>query len=87
MNNEFDYYKAPSDEVFNEIKEKSIEVWNTYDNQFGYADEKINRIKDLENISDNAWTMVAMFDSSNQAKLLSLVSDETARMILLARGY
>ena len=82
-----DYYTAPPQKVFDEIKKASIEIWNTYDNRFGYADEKIGRIKDLENIRDNAWTMVAMFDSNNQRKLLDKVSDETAKMIIDARGY
>ena len=65
------YYDAPPQEVFEQIKEKSIEMWNTYDNTHWYVDEKVNRIKDLENVSDNAWYMVAMFDSSNQRKLVS----------------
>lgn len=67
---DFDYYKAPSDEIFDEIKRASMVVWNTYDDTYGYATEKINRIKDLKNIQDNAWYMVAMFDISNQLKLL-----------------
>jgi len=82
-----EYYIAPPQKVFDEIKQASIEIWNTYDNQFGYVDEKMSRIKDLENIQDNAWYMVAMFDSPNQAKLLSKVSPETATMIRRARGY
>jgi ribosome maturation protein Sdo1 len=81
------YYKAPPQKVFNEIKQESIKIWKTYDDQFGYATEKINQIKDLENIGDNAWYMVAMFDSSNQSKLLHAVSDDTADMIVDARGY
>lgn len=80
----FDYYTAPSTEVFEDIKAKSIEIWKTYDDTYGYATEKINKIKDLENIRDNAWHMVAMFDNVNQSKLLSLVKPETKEIIISA---
>jgi len=82
-----EYYVAPPQKVFDEIKKVATEIWNTYDNQFGYVDEKMDRIKDLENIQDNAWFMVAMFDSVNQAKLLSKVSQDTKYIIIRARGY
>lgn len=72
MNRE-EYYTAPIDEVFETIKQASIKLWQTYDNQFGYATEKVSRIKDIENVKDNTCYMVAMFDSSNQQKLLSMV--------------
>ena len=84
---EKEYYTAPPQEVFDEIKKAALEIWNTYDNTYGYVDEKVNRIKDLENIQDNAWYIVAMFDATNQAKLLKKVSFETAEMIRDARGY
>jgi len=77
-----DYYKAPPQKVFDEIKKASIEIWQSYDNEFGYADEKVGRIKDIENVSDNAWYMVAMFDPANRIKLRSMVSGETESMIL-----
>lgn len=80
-----EYYTAPADKVFNEIKEASLAIWNTYSDP--YRTEKVNRIADLENIKDNAWYMVAMFDSQNQAKLLAAVSNETAAHIRRARGY
>ena len=81
------YYTAPAQEIFDDIKAAAIKIWKTYDDTYGYATEKINRIKDLENVSDNAWYMVAMFDSTNQAKMLQMVKPETAAMIIDARGY
>jgi ribosome maturation protein Sdo1 len=83
----FDYYKAPSDEIFNDIKENAVKIWQTYDNTHGYASEKIGRIMDIKNVSDNAWFIVAQFDMPNQQKLLSMVKPETAELIKLARGY
>jgi len=85
--NQKDYYTAPSQEVFDDIKLNAMKIWLDYDDTYGYATEKCDRIKNLENISDNAWTIVAMFDSNNQAKLLSMVKPETAKLIIDARGY
>jgi hypothetical protein len=76
MNTE-QYYMAPSDDIFNDIKENAIKLWQTYDDTYGYATEKINRIKDIGNIKDNAWYIVAMFDSNNQYILMQMVKTET----------
>lgn len=75
------YYIAPTDEVFNEVKQKCIEIWETYDNQFGYVDEKVGAIKDIGNIKDNAMYMVAMFDHVNRVKLLSNLSPEARAFV------
>ena len=79
----FKYDDTPDQKVFNEIKLEAMEIWKTYD----YATDKINRIKDIDNFKDNAWYIVAMFDTHNQAKLMEAVSEETKQQILLARGY
>ena len=71
------YYTAPPQKIFDEIKGASIQVWQTYNNEFGYVDEKVDRIKDIKNIRDNTCYLVAMFDLSNQNKLLSRVEGET----------
>jgi len=75
------YYTAPNDEIFEEVREKAIEIWNTYDNTYGYASEKIDRIKDIKNISDNLMFMVAMFDHINMAKLAEKLSPEARQAI------
>lgn len=82
-----EYYTAPPEHVFDDIKRNAIAIWQTYDNQFGYVDEKVGAIEGIGNIKDNAWYMVAMFDLDNQAKLLELVTPETAEYIRRARGY
>jgi hypothetical protein len=70
------YDDAPSDEIFNEIKQAAIEIWNTYDNTYGYVDEKMYMIENLKNFKDNWGTMVGMFDHPNQMKLLAKLSPE-----------
>lgn len=67
------YYTAPSDDIFNDIKQAAIQLWSTYDDSYGYATGKIQKIKDLENYKDNYAVMVAMFDTPNQFKLMSYV--------------
>ncbi len=76
MNNK-QYYTAPSDEVFNGIKEAAIKIWRTYDDSNDYATGKINSIKDLQNIRDNTCYIVAMFDQNNQRKLLLCTEGKT----------
>lgn len=71
------YYTPPNDKSFNEVKEKSIELWSEYDDEYGYATDKINSIKDIENVSDNFMYMIAMFDIQNQKKLSLKLSDTT----------
>jgi virulence-associated protein VapD len=68
-----DYYTAPSQEVFDDIKQGATKLWNTYDNTYHYVDEKVNQIKDMTNIRDNYAYIVAMFDCFNQVKLIELV--------------
>lgn len=81
------YYEAPPEKIFKDIKRNAIKIWKTYDNTYGYVDEKVGRIKDLENVSDNAWYIVAMFDSINQMKLVSMVRPATREMIIkIIRG-
>lgn len=76
-----DYYTAPDDKVFNEVKDMAIKLWRTYDDQFGYATEKVNQIKDLKNVGDNVMYMVAMFDDLNQLKLAGMLSEEACQAI------
>jgi hypothetical protein len=75
------YYTPPLQKLFDEVKNKCMEVWNTYDDTYGYASEKIGRIKDLKNVSDNFMYMVAMFDMDNQKRLAKLLSEEAKKAI------
>ena len=75
------YYEAPTDEQFEEVKAKCIEIWNSYDDNYGYATEKIDRIKNMKNIQDNVMSMIAMFDMNNMTKLSIILSPETRKAI------
>jgi len=78
-----DYYIAPSQEVFDDIKQGAIKLWNTYDNTYHYVDEKVDQIKDMSNIRDNYAYIVAMFDNFNQIKLIQLVELPEAKQLII----
>ena len=70
-------HSTPSEEIFNDMKKAATEIWNTYDDTYGYRAEKLNRINSIQNYADNAMVAYRMFDGSNQDKMRALVSAET----------
>lgn len=75
------YYTAPSDEIFEEVKVKAIEVWSKYDDEFNYRSEKTSYIAGLKNISDNVMTIVSMFDMENMRELALKLSVDSKQAI------
>ncbi len=78
-----EYYAAPPQELFDEIKKQAIAVWNTFSDEFGYASEKIDEIKDIQNIKDNAWHIIAMFDIQNRQIFLRGLSHKSLNYVNL----
>ena len=58
--------ETPSQEIFDDMKETAIQIWLSYDDTYGYASEKIERVNNLDNIQDNAMVFYRMFDTQNQ---------------------
>lgn len=75
---------APPDDVFEEIQKAAIKIWKTYDDEFGYATGKIEKVNSLENVGSNYMTIYQMFDAHNQIKLLTSVRRATAQRIMEA---
>lgn len=73
--------ETPSQEIFNEMKQIATDIWNTYDNQFGYVTEKLERINSFDNIQDNAMVFYRMFDWQNQAKFRIKASEEVLEYV------
>ena len=71
------YYTPPLDNQFDELKQKAVEIWFTYNDEYGYVTGKVEKIKDLKNVGDNFMYMVAMFDISNQRILAKSLSEDT----------
>lgn len=74
--NHDDYMVPPTDAVFEEIKAKAIKIWQTYDDTYGYASEKIKAVHSVTNVRDNWGYIIGMFDSNNQYKLVQRLSPE-----------
>lgn len=68
------YYTAPRDDLFEEMKRECIAQWRTFDNSYGYVDEKVGRIKDIKNVEDNFMYMLAMFDQMGQTAVIARLS-------------
>lgn len=87
------YYTPPTDEQFDELKEKAMELWMDVDSDkdaYGYVTEKRNRIKDIPNVKDNFMYMVSMFDHGNMCKLATKLSEDTRKAVkerMLDGGY
>ena len=76
------YHTKPSNEVFDEVKQKSIKVWkDNYSDEFGYVSEKVDSIKDIPNIKDNLMFIVGKFDINNQKRLAQVLSDKSKKAI------
>lgn len=75
------YYTAPSEAIFEDIKAAAIKIWQTYDDQFGYASGKIERVNRVDNIQDNYMYLISMFDSTNEGILYHLVSADTRQLL------
>lgn len=69
-------HETPSTEIFNEMKKAAIEIWQTYDDTYGYASEKIANVNSITNFKDNVMICYRMFDSSNQNKMKYELSNE-----------
>lgn len=74
-------HEAPTDEVFEEMKQAATKIWSGCDNEFGYVDEKMDRINARVNIQDNAMVFYREFDHINQAKMREGLSDEALNYI------
>ena len=72
---------TPSITIFEEMKSAAIAVWQTYDNQFGYVTEKLERVNSITNVQDNAMALYRMFDYENQAKMRARLSQEAINYI------
>lgn len=75
------YYEAPSDEIFNEVREACAVVWKEVSDYPSYLEEKLTKI-DIDNVRDNFMYLVALFDVDNQRRLFSLLSEEAKTAII-----
>jgi hypothetical protein len=72
---------TPSQEIYNEMKSIATQIWETYDNQYGYVTDKLNYINSIDNIQDNAMVFYRMFDDNNQETFRTNASNEVLNYI------
>jgi hypothetical protein len=72
---------TPSQEIYNEMKSIATQIWETYDNRYGYVTEKLGYINSIDNIQDNAMVFYRMFDNQNQSTFRSNASNEVLEYI------
>jgi len=72
---------TPSQEIYNEMKSLATQIWETYDNQYGYVTEKLSYINRIDNIQDNAMVFYRMFDNNNQETFRANASNEVLEYI------
>ena len=78
------YYEAPSDEIFDEVKQMSMALWTVeYPDAIHpyYAKEKVQEIEPLQNVRDNVMSIVARFDSVNMRKLATKLSPQARQAL------
>lgn len=68
-----------TEKQFNNLKQKAIEIWKTYDDTYGYATEKIRMVKSVD--IDEWYVIVNMFDPINQHRLIMSVNNDVADVI------
>ena len=73
--------ETPNQEIFDEMKCIATDIWNTYDNQYGYVTEKLKRINGFDNIQDNAMIFYRMFDPVNKATFRDRASNQVMEYI------
>jgi len=73
--------ETPTQEIFDEMKSIASDIWNTYDNSYGYVDEKMERINSFDNIQDNAMVFYRMFDGYNKKTFKDKASQQVLEYI------
>lgn len=73
------YYTAPDEASFEDMKRRATEIWNSYDDTYGYATKRTERIDHIKNVGDNFMYIFAMFDMSNQRKIVSQIRPDTRK--------
>ena len=74
------FYTPPKDKYFEELRIHCIRFWRSFD-EVEYVDEKIGRIKDLENSGANFVSMIQMIHPVSREIIAKCLSLETRNEI------
>jgi hypothetical protein len=79
-----------TDEIWSEVKTMVTKIWNTFDNEFGYVDEKMGVVNNLPQEWTSVIMMIRMFHFLVQRKIfenLSQESNESIKLEMYDRGW
>lgn len=74
-------HQTPTPELFNEIKQAAIMVWQSKDDTHGYVTSKVNIVRNISNYKDNVMIAFRMFDTVNQGMMLSILTEQAKQYI------
>ena len=89
-NGKMRYNPILTDEIFNEVRSLVTRLWNKYDNQFGYVDEKMETVNSLTKEWTSVIQMIRMFHMLIQRKIyetLSQDANESIKLEMYDRGW
>jgi len=78
-----DSFKPPKQIIFNEIKGACIDMWNTFDNTWGYVDDRLFMVEQIHNTGGDVMFLLNMFDPPLRAYVISTLSPEARDYIKL----
>ena len=84
------YNPILTDEIFGEVKNMATRIWETFDNQFGYVDEKMDIVNELPKEWTSVIQMIRMFHMVIQRKIyetLSQDANESIKLEMYDRGW
>ena len=70
------------DAVFEDLQSAAIDIWEEYDNTYGYVDEKVEMVENVMNRNSDFIRIINMFDHSNKLKLLARVGLPETRALV-----
>jgi len=85
------YNPILTDKVWNEVKDMVTEIWNTFDNEFGYVDGKMDVVNSLPKKWTSVIRMIKMFHYVIQREIifdnLSQEANESIKLEMYDRGW
>lgn len=75
--------RAPHQRIFEEVKEKSILIWESISDDSTYTSRKIKIVNGIENVGDGMMQIIAMFSPDNHLVLAFMLSHKALFQICL----
>jgi hypothetical protein len=89
--NGFKYNPELTDEMFNEVRSLVTKLWSTYDNKYGYVDEKMAVVNSCEKTWTDVIKMIRMWHHTIQSQVifprLSKETNEAIKLEMYDRGW